>query len=245
MANGKATNSIPIASLIATFGLLFSIGVVMPAATATTVNQDNSTTATPGLNGSNQSSVLSNDTQLAGNQTAPVPSVSAEEQRSALVRSFIDNVTSGNIKVVMVTQSNQPDVPSQQEMRDADVLGLAEFPGDRASMRVMRPENETTSLGGTADQVSSLYAGGRITFMFENLQIQPPDDIDMMLISKSGDQLRFPLAVDNTGLDNEFVVPEELTGGGHYLVIVAMHWPDLQQDVVMGIDGRAVATQQQ
>ena len=217
----------------------------MPAATATTFSQDNATSTTPATNGINQSSVLSNDTQSADNQTALEPAVSVEEQRSALAQSFIDNVTSGDTKVVMVTQSNQPDVALQQEMRDADPLGLVDFSGDEATMQIMQPENATTPLGGTADETSSLYAGGQITFMFENLRMQPPDDIDIILISKSGDQLRFPAMVDNTGFDNEFVIPEELSNGEDYLVIVAMHWPDLQQDVVMGIDGRAVVTLEQ
>lgn len=239
ITTGK-TKGIVIITFLATMSSLSAIAILAsPAAMATTTPpQDNATTT----NGSNQSSAFSNATQFNGNQTT-TPSI--EEQTSALASSFVDNVTSGNAKVVMITRSNQPDVPEQQEMRDIDPLGLVNFTGDEATMQIMQPENATTSLGGSADTTSTLYAGGQLTFMFENIAIAPPDDIDVILISKSGDELRFPTVVDNTGLDAEFVIPEGLRDGGSYLVLVAISWPDLQQDVVMGIDGRAVVNSQE
>jgi hypothetical protein len=138
----------------------------------------------------------------------------------------------------MITRSDQPDVPEQQEMRDIDPLGMISF--DDTGMQIMLPENATTTLGGSADSTSTLYAGGQMTFLFENIAMEPPDDFDVIIISKDGDELRFPTVVDNTGIDAEFAIPDGLRNGQDYLVLVAMSWPDLGQDVVMGIDGRAV-----
>ncbi|MEW6603681.1 MAG: hypothetical protein AB1351_03195 [Thermoproteota archaeon] len=243
MITTRKTKGIVIITFLATLGSLSPIAVpASPAAMATTTLPQDNATAT---NGGNQSSAFSNATQLEGNQTTTAQTPSIAEQTSALAHSFVDNVTSGNAKVVMITRSNQPDVPEQQEMRDIDPLGLVNFTGDEATMQILQPENATTSLGGSADSTSTLYAGGQLTFMFENIAITPPDDVDVILISKSGDELRFPTVVDNTGLDAEFVIPEGLKDGGSYLVLVAISWPDLQQDIVMGIDGMAVVNSQE
>ncbi|HEX7033670.1 MAG TPA: hypothetical protein VF172_11790 [Nitrososphaera sp.] len=236
-----STKGIAVISLLATLGLLFVIGVIIESPTAmatTTAPQDN---ITSGLNQS--STTMSNATQFGGNQTT-APSPSPEEQRNALVRSFIDNVTSGDSKVIVITESNQPGVPEQQQARDVDPLGLINFTGDEGTMKIVQPENATTSLGGTSDSTLTLYAGGQMTFMFENLSIEPPVDIDVILLSKDGDELRFPTVVDNTGLDAEFVIPEGLADGKSYLVLLGISWADLQQDILMGLDGRAVANTQ-
>lgn len=229
------TKGIVVITLAAALGLLTAIGIVVsPAAVATTATTQDNATAT---NGSNQSS-FSNATQTNATQTSNQTTATAEELTSALVTSFKDNITSGDAQVVMITRSNQPDVPEQQEMRDIDPLGLISF--DDTGMQIMQPENATTALGGSADSTSTLYAGGQMTFMFENIAMEPPNDVDVIIISKDGDELRFPTVVDNTGIDAEFVIPAGLTDGQDYLVLVAMSWPDLGQDVVMGIDGTAV-----
>ncbi|GEM_PF-6812501 len=238
-----STKGVAIATLLATLGLLAVVGaiVISPTAMATTTAPQNNITTT---NGNNQSSTtLSNTTQFGGNQTTS-PVSSPEQQRNALVSSFIDNVTSGNSKVIVITESNQPNIPQQQQPRDIDPLGLINFTGDEGTMQITQPENTTTSLGGMSDSTLTLYAGGQMTFMFENLAIEPPVDIDVILISKDGDELRFPTAVDNTGLDAEFIIPQGLTNGKSYLVLMAIAWPDLQQDILMGIDGRAVVNTQ-
>lgn len=236
-----STKGIVVITLVAALGLLFASGAITasPTATATTTSPQDSVTSA-----SNQSSTTSsNATQFEVNQTTS-PSPSPEEQRIALVRSFIGNLTSGDAKVIVITHSNQPGVPAQQQPRDIDPLGLVNFTGDEATMQITQPENTTTALGGMSDSALTLYAGGQMTFMYENLTIEPPIDIDVLLISKTGDELRFPTAIDNAGLDAEFVIPEGVEDGKEYLVLLAISWPDLQQDILMGIDGRAVANTQ-
>lgn len=235
------TKGIVVITLAAALGLLTAIGVIVsPAAEATIAPTQDNATATNGGNQSSFSNATQTNATQTGNQTmgGNQTTATAEELTSALVTSLKDNITSGDAQVVVITRSNQPDVPEQQEMRDIDPLGLVSF--DDTGMQIMQPENATTRLGGSADSTSTLYAGGQMTFLFENIALEPPNDVDVIIISKDGDELRFPTVIDNTGIDAEFAIPAGLTDGEDYLVLVAMSWPDLGQDVVMGIDGTAV-----
>lgn len=238
-----STKRVAIITLLATLGVLSVVGaiVISPTAMATATASESNVTATSGNNQS--ATTLSNATQFGGNQTVPtVPS--AEEQRNALVRSFIENITSGDSKVIVITDSNQPGVLEQHQPRDIDPLGLINFTGNEGTMKIIQPENATTSLGGMSDSTLTLYAGGQMTFMFENITLQPPIDVDVILLSKNGDELRIPTAIDHTGRDAEFVIPPGVTNGKSYLVLIAIAWPELHQDILMGIDGRAVVNTQ-
>lgn len=194
----------------------------------------------------NTAASASNTTSLQGNvtngtTTAPSNATLArqqlEEQRNALSDAFMKNITSGDTKVLVVTLSNQPSVPVEHEQRDIDPLGMISFADDGASMRIQHP-----NYASGANLTSALYPGGSLSFMFENLTIQPPDDIDVLFISP--DDLRSPIVIDDAGVDNSFRVPDTLESGHSYYVMVSMHWPDLHHDVVMGIKGKATVLQQ-
>lgn len=197
--------------------------------------QNNNTTATLPQNENN--TLNNNQTSATANQTTTAV---FEEERNELARRFFENITSGDNKVIMITMSRQRDVPVEQEQRDFDPLGLLNFTGQgTGTLRIIQPDYAS----GQENQTSTLYTGGVISFMFENLTIQPPDDIDVLLISQHADAMVTPEQIDDTGEDNLFVIPQGLRSGENYLVLVSFHFADLHRDVLMGINGRAIQLQ--
>jgi hypothetical protein len=198
------------------------------ATTTAPSNATNATTTAPS-NATNATTTAPSNATLARQQL--------QEQRNALSDAFMKNITSGTTKVLIVTLSNQRGVPVEHEQRDVDPLGTIGFADDGVSMRIQQP-----SYASGANLTSNLYPGGRLSFMFENLTIQAPDDIDVLFISP--DDLRSAIVIDDSGLDNSFRIPSTLENGHSYYVMVSMHWPDLHHDVVMGIKGKATVLQQ-
>lgn len=210
----------------------------------TTTNNQSSSSSSSAAN----TTMGNNQTTTGVNQTAPTnTTTSAQEEeegeRTALARSLRENITSGDVKVLMVTTSQQPDVPAQHEQRDIDPLGLVNFTDAAATttMRIIPPEYASGE-----NLTSTLYKEGKLSFIFENLTLQEPDDVDVLFISKDATEMRTPVAIgdDDTGIDNEFEIPATLKDDGAYLVLVTMHWSEIQQDVIMAIDGRSLQVEE-
>jgi hypothetical protein len=208
------------------------------ATTTAPSNATNATTTAP----SNATNATTTAPSNATNATTTAPSNATlarqklQEQRNALFDAFLKNITSGNTKVLMVTLSNQRGVPVEHEQRDVDPLGTVGFADDGASMQIQHP-----NYASGANLTSSLYPGGRLSFMFENIPVAP-DDIDVLFISPN--DLRTPIAIHPAGFDTSFRIPDTLENGHSYYVMVSMHWPDLHHDVLMGIKGKATVLQQ-
>jgi hypothetical protein len=197
------------------------------ATTTAPSNATNATTTAPS-NATNATTTAPSNATLARQKL--------QEQRNALFDAFLKNITSGNTKVLMVTLSNQRGVPVEHEQRDVDPLGTVGFADDGASMQIQHP-----NYASGANLTSSLYPGGRLSFMFENIPVAP-DDIDVLFISPN--DLRTPIAIHPAGFDSSFRIPDALENGHSYYVMVSMHWPDLHHDVLMGIKGKATVLQQ-
>ena len=220
---------------------LLAILVAVPATISfsqqPTTPSDNATT-TSNATATNQTQTSTNQTQPSTNQTGANQTSAAINQTRAqleekLANSLRENLTSGAAKVYVITMSRQPDVPVQQEKRDSDPLGMIEFQ-DESTMSIAAPEYASGE-----NTTASLYKGGQMSFEFDNTKIAP-DDIDVLFISTNGTDVRSPEVIDDAGPDNEFVIPHGLKDGGTYYVLVTTHWPDLHQDVMMGISGKVV-----
>jgi hypothetical protein len=189
-------------------------------------NTTNQTTTTL----DNETTTLDNETLLEQQQEQQL-----QEQMAALASSLRENLTSGESKVLMISRA-ETGVPEEQEQRDIDPLGFFDF-SDRRGMRIALPEYATSD----EDGIATLYAGGPLSFQFGNITgIEPADNIDVMFISTDGTERRLGGVVDDTGEDNEFTIPTGLRDGQEYLVLVTMEWPELDEDTVMGILGKAV-----
>ena len=142
---------------------------------------------------------------------------------------------------MLVISTPDTGLPSEQEQRDIDPLGLIEFP-DRRSMTIERPEYASSD----EDGVATLYAGGPLSLQFGNITgMDLADNIDVLFISTDGTERHIGGVVDDTGEDNEFTIPAGLRNGQTYYVLVTLEWPDLDEDTVMGILGKAVNLEEQ
>jgi hypothetical protein len=190
---------------------------------------------------SNATAPPSNATAPPSNATAPPSNATIAAQQLAqhritLTDDFRKNVTSGNAKVLVYTISSQKGVPIEHEQRDIDPLGLVSF-ADQA-MRIQNP-----SYASGENLTSTLYPGGRLSFVFDHLTMQAPDDIDVVFMSKDGNDMRSAVEIHDSGMDNSFRMPDQLHVGQSYYMLVSMHWPDLHHDVVMGINGKVINPQ--
>ena len=211
-------------------------------ATITTITTTTNDTAAPdnmtqlGNTTTNQTTTtLDNETLLEQQQAQQ-----EQERLAALASSLRENLTSGESKVLMITTADTG-LPSEQEQRDIDPLGFIEFP-DRRDMSIALPEYASSD----EDGIATLYAGGPLSFQFGNITgIEPAENIDVLFISTDGIERHIGGAVDDAGEDNEFTIPAGLRDGQEYFVLVTLEWPDLDEDTVMGILGRAVNLEEQ
>jgi hypothetical protein len=221
---------------------LLTILVGMPATMSFSQQQPDTATITTITTTTNDTTAADNATQLGNttNQTTTTTTTTTTPDNetllaAALASSLRENLTSGGSKVLMITRADTG-LPSEQEQRDIDPLGLIDFP-DRRSMTIERPEYASSD----EDGVATLYAGGPVSFQFGNITgMEPPDNIDVLFISTDGIERHFGGAVDDAGEDNEFTIPAGLRNGQEYYVLVTLEWPDLDEDTVMGILGKAV-----
>jgi hypothetical protein len=228
---------------------LLTILVGVPATVSFSQQQPDTATITTITTTTNDTTAADNMTQL-GNTTTNQTTTTTEdnetlleqqeeqllqEQMAGLARSLRENLTSGESRVLIITMS-ETDAPSEQEQRDIDPLGFTEFP-DRRGMSIALPEYASSD----EDGIATLYAGGPLSFQFGNITgIEPADDIDVLFIATDGTERHIGGVVDDTGEDNEFTIPTGLRDGQEYLVLVTMEWPELDEDTVMGILGKAV-----
>ena len=234
-------------------GLLTTL-MGMPATMSFSQQQPDTATITTITTTTNDTATADNMTQL-GNTTNQTTTATTEdnetlleqqaeqqeqEQMATLARSLRENLTSGESRVAIITLSDT-DLPSEQEQRDIDPLGFIEFP-DRRGMSIALPEYASSD----EDGIATLYAGGPLSFQFGNITgIEPADNIDVLFISTDGTERHFGGAVDDVGEDNEFTIPAGLRDGQEYFVLVTLEWPDLDEDTVMGILGKAVNLEEQ
>jgi hypothetical protein len=233
---------------------LLTILVGVPATMSFSQQQPDTATITTITTTTNDTATADNMTQL-GNTTTNQTTATTEdnetllaqqeeqqeqERLAALASSLRENLTSGESRVAIITLSDT-DLPSEQEQRDIDPLGFIEFP-DRRGMSIALPEYASSD----EDGIATLYAGGPLSFQFGNITgIEPADNIDVLFISTDGTERHFGGVVDDTGEDNEFTIPAGLRDGQEYFVLVTLEWPDLDEDTVMGILGRAVNLEEQ
>ncbi|HEY9406367.1 MAG TPA: hypothetical protein VIP53_02835 [Nitrososphaera sp.] len=225
---------------------LLTILVGMPATMSFSQQQPDTATITTITTTTNDTTAADNATQLGNttNQTTTTTTApdnetllaqQEQEQLAALASSLRENLTAGESKVLILTRADT-DLPSEQEQRDIDPLGLVEFP-DQRSMTIERPEYASSN----EDGVATLYAGGPLSFQFGNITgMEPADNIDVLFISTDGIERHIGGVIDDTGEDNEFTIPTGLRNGQTYYVLVTLEWPDLDEDTVMGILGKAV-----
>jgi hypothetical protein len=189
-------------------------------------NTTNQTTTTL----DNETTTLDNETLLEQQQAQQ-----EQEQLAALASSLRENLTSGESRVLLITTADTG-APSEQEQRDIDPLGFIEFP-DRRDMSIALPEYASSD----EDGIATLYADGSLSFQFGNITgTEPADNIDVLFISTDGTERHIGGVVDDTGEDNEFTIPAGLRDGQEYFMLVTLEWPDLDEDTVMGILGKAV-----
>jgi hypothetical protein len=252
-ASKKNNNNNNILILPIAVGLL-TILVGMPATMSFSQQQPDTATITTITTTTNDTATADNMTQL-GNTTNQTTTATTEdnetllaqqeeqqeqERLAALASSLRENLTSGESRVAIITLSDT-DLPSEQEQRDIDPLGFIEFP-DRRDMSIALPEYASSD----EDGIATLYAGGPLSFQFGNITgIEPADNIDVLFISTDGTERHIGGVVDDTGEDNEFTIPAGLRDGQEYFVLVTLEWPDLDEDTVMGILGRAVNLEEQ
>jgi hypothetical protein len=226
---------------------LLTILVGMPATMSFSQQQPDTATITTITTTTNDTAAADNTTQLGNTTTNQTTTLDNEtlleqqeeqleqEQLAALASSLRENLTSGESRVLMITLS-ETDAPAEQEQRDIDPLGFIEFP-DRRSMSIVQPEYAS----GEEDGIATLYAGGPLSFQFGNVTgMELADNIDVLFISTDGTERHIGGVVDDTGEDNEFTIPTGLRDGQEYLVLVTLEWPELDEDTVMGILGKAV-----
>jgi hypothetical protein len=227
---------------------LLTILVGMPATMSFSQQQpDTATITTITTTTTNDTAAADNTTQLGNTTTNQTTTLDNEtlleqqeeqlqqEQLAALASSLRENLTSGESRVLMITLS-ETDAPAEQEQRDIDPLGFIEFP-DRRSMSIAQPEYAS----GEEDGIATLYAGGPLSLQFGNITgMELADNIDVLFISTDGTERHIGGVVDDTGEDNEFTIPTGLRDGQEYLVLVTLEWPELDEDTVMGILGKAV-----
>jgi hypothetical protein len=225
---------------------LLTILVGMPATMSFSQQQPDTATITTITTTTNDTTAADNATQLGNttNQTTTTTTTpdnetllaqQEQEQLAALASGLRENLTSGESKVLIITRADTG-LPSEQEQRDIDPLGLVDFP-DQRSMTIERPEYASSN----EDGVATLYAGGPLSFQFGNITgMEPADNIDVLFISTDGIERHIGGAVDDTGEDNEFTIPAGLRNDQTYYVLVTLEWPDLDEDTVMGILGKAV-----
>jgi hypothetical protein len=251
-ASKKNNNNNNILILPIAIGLLTTL-VGMPATMSFSQQQPDTATITTITTTTNDTATADNMTQLGNttNQTTATTEDNEtlleqqEEQQeqeriAALASSLRENLTSGESRVNIITLSDT-DLPSEQEQRDIDPLGFIEFP-DRRGMSIALPEYASSD----EDGIATLYAGGPLSFQFGNITgIEPADNIDVLFISTDGTERHIGGAVDDVGEDNEFTIPAGLRDGQEYFVLVTLEWPDLDEDTVMGILGKAVNLEEQ
>lgn len=218
---------------------LLTILVGMPATMSFSQQQPDTATITTITTTTNDTTAADNTTQLGNttNQTTTTTTTPDNETllAAALASGLRENLTSGESKVLIITRADTG-LPSEQEQRDIDPLGLIDFP-DRRSMTIERPEYASSD----EDGVATLYAGGPLSFQFGNITgMGLADNIDVLFISTDGTERHIGGVVDDTGEDNEFTIPAGLRNGQTYYVLVTLEWPDLDEDTVMGILGKAV-----
>lgn len=209
--------------------------------TTTTTTTTNDTAAPDNMtqlgNTTNQTTTTTTDNETLLEQQQEQQE---QEQIATLARSLRENLTSGESKVLMITTADTG-APSEQEQRDIDPLGFIEFP-DRRELSIALPEYASSD----EDGIETLYAGGSLSFQFGNITgMEPPDNIDVLFISTDGTERHIGGVVDDTGEDNEFTIPAGLRDGQEYFVLVTLEWPDLDEDTVMGILGKAVNLEEQ
>ncbi len=252
-ASKKNNNNNNILILPIAVGLLTTL-MGMPATMSFSQQQPDTATITTITTTTNDTATADNMTQL-GNTTNQTTTATTEdnetlleqqeeqlqqEQMATLARSLRENLTSGESRVAIITLSDT-DLPSEQEQRDIDPLGFIEFP-DRRGMSIALPEYASSD----EDGIATLYAGGPLSFQFGNITgIEPADNIDVLFISTDGTERHIGGAVDDVGEDNEFTIPAGLRDGQEYFVLVTLEWPDLDEDTVMGILGKAVNLEEQ
>jgi hypothetical protein len=230
---------------------LLTILVGVPATMSFSQQQPDTATITSITTTTNDTAAADNTTQLGNttNQTTTTTpdnetlleqqQAQQEQERIAgLASSLRENLTSGESKVLMITRA-ETGAPPEQEQRDIDPLGFIEFP-DRRSMTIEQPEYASSD----EDGIATLYAGGPLSFQFGNITMEPADNIDVLFISTDGTDRRTAGVVDDTGEDNEFTIPTRLRDGQEYYVLVTMDWPEIDEDSVMGILGKAVNLEQ-
>jgi hypothetical protein len=226
---------------------LLTILVGMPATMSFSQQQPGTATITTITTTTNDTTAADNMTQLGNttNQTTTTEDNETlleqqeeqlqQEQLAALASGLRENLTSGESRVLMITLS-ETDAPEEQEQRDIDPLGFIEFP-DRRSMSIAQPEYAS----GEEDGIATLYAGGPLSLQFGNITgMELADNIDVLFISTDGTERHIGGVVDDTGEDNEFTIPTGLRDGQEYIVLVTLEWPELDEDTVMGILGKAV-----
>jgi hypothetical protein len=229
---------------------LLTILVGVPATVSFSQQQPDTATITTITTTTNDTTAADNMTQLGNTTTNQTTTTTTEdnetlleqqeeqllqEQMAGLARSLRENLTSGESRLLVITMS-ETDAPSEQEQRDIDPLGFIEFP-ERRGMSIALPEYASSD----EDGIATLYAGGPLSFQFGNITgIEPADDIDVLFLSTDGTERHIGGVVDDTGEDNEFTIPTGLRDGQEYLVLVTLEWPELDEDTVMGILGKAV-----
>jgi hypothetical protein len=234
---------------------LLTILVGVPATVSFSQQQPDTATITTITTTTNDTATADNMTQLGNTTTNQTTTATTEdnetllaqqeeqqeqERLAALASSLRENLTSGESKVLMISIADT-DLPSEQEQRDIDPLGFIEFP-DRRDMSIALPEYASSD----EDGIATLYAGGPLSFQFGNITgMEPADNIDVLFISTDGTERHIGGAVDDTGEDNEFTIPAGLRDGQEYFVLVTLEWPDLDEDTVMGILGKAVNLEEQ
>jgi hypothetical protein len=234
---------------------LLTILVGVPATVSFSQQQPDTATITTITTTTNDTATADNMTQLGNTTTNQTTTATTEdnetllaqqeeqqeqERLAALASSLRENLTSGESKVLMISIADTG-LPSEQEQRDVDPLGFIEFP-DRRDMSIALPEYASSD----EDGIETLYAGGSLSFQFGNITgMEPADNIDVLFISTDGTERHIGGAVDDTGEDNEFTIPAGLRDGQEYFVLVTLEWPDLDEDTVMGILGKAVNLEEQ
>jgi hypothetical protein len=232
---------------------LLTILVGLPATMSFSQQQPDTATITTITTTTNDTATADNTTQLGNtttNQTTATldnetlleqqQAQQEQERLTALASSLRENLTSGESKVLMITTADTG-LPSEQEQRDIDPLGFIEFP-DRRELSIALPEYASSD----EDGIETLYADGSLSFQFGNITgTEPPDNIDVLFISTDGTERHIGGVVDDTGEDNEFTIPAGLRDGQEYFVLVTLEWPDLDEDTVMGILGKAVNLEEQ
>jgi hypothetical protein len=229
---------------------LLTILVGMPATISFSQQQPDTATITTITTTTNDTTAADNATQLGNTTTNQTTTTTPDnetllaqqeqEQLAALASSLRENLTSGESKVLMITTADTG-LPSEQEQRDIDPLGFIEFP-DRRELSIALPEYASSD----EDGIETLYADGSLSLQFGNITgMEPPDNIDVLFISTDGTERHIGGVVDDTGEDNEFTIPAGLRDGQEYFVLVTLEWPDLDEDTVMGILGKAVNLEEQ